>query len=294
MTRPFQRVAICALLVTAVGACQGAAAPTTAPATAGASSQAPAPASSAAAQTLHSGVLTIVFPDFPYPGYIEGNDPTAPTGGYFVAMSNEVAKRLGVTPKYDKVDFTAMIGGQFKDYDISVDSFSITPERQAKFNQTVPVVSYYEGIMTKKGTKVATADDVRNLVLGACGTCNLFKYITDVIKPVKEPRAFDQDLQKYDALVNGQIDGALGDIPVILRKTTEPKFKDTQAACKFKKAVDQAWILPKDSKIIDQVNKIISDLKADGTLAKWEAQYITPLSGGVDPSTVPDCPDFGA
>jgi polar amino acid transport system substrate-binding protein len=247
---------------------------------------------SASAQTLHSGVLTIVLPDFPYPGYIEGEDPTAPTGGYYVAMSNEIAKRLGVTAKFDKVDFTAMIGGQFKDYDISVDSFSITAERQEKFNMTIPVISYYEGIMTKTGVKVATKEDVQNLVLGACGTCNLFKYITDTIKPTKEPRAFDQDIQKYDAVNTGQIDGALGDLPVILAKTKDPKFAGTVAACKFQPAVENAWILPKDSKIIDQVNKIIGDLKADGSLAAWEKQYVTPLSGGADPEAVPDCPSF--
>jgi ABC-type amino acid transport substrate-binding protein len=146
--------------------------------------------------------------------------------------------------------------------------------------------------MTKQGVKVATADDVRNLVLGACGTCNLFKYITDTIKPNKEPRAFDQDIQKYDAVATGQIDGALGDVPVILAKTKDPKYAGTVAACKFQPAVDNAWILPKDSKIIDQVNQIITDLKNDGTLATWEKQYVTPLSGGVDPNTVPDCPKF--
>jgi polar amino acid transport system substrate-binding protein len=303
MTKSFARPVAAAIVTAVLAGCTSTAAPASqstaasaAPSASASAAQSAAPsasASAAQAQTLHPGVLTVVLPDFPYPGYIEGQDPTAPTGGYYVSMVNEIAKRLGVTPKFDKVDFTAMISGQFKDYDISVDSFSITPERQQKFNMTVPVISYYEGIMTKAGVKVATKEDVQNLVLGACGTCNLFKYIQEKIKPNKEPRAFDQDISKYDAVATGQIDGALGDLPVILSKTKDPKYAGTVAACKFQPAVDNAWILPKDSKISDQVSEIISAMKADGTLAAWEKQYVTPLAGGQDPNAVPDCPSFG-
>jgi polar amino acid transport system substrate-binding protein len=270
-----------------IAGCGGAATPAPA-ATSAAVTGAPAPVF----QTLRPGVLTVVLPDFPYQGYLEGNDPTAPTRGYYVSMVDVLAKKMNLKVVYSKVDFTAFIGGQIKDYDIAVDTFSITPERQQRFSMSEPVVQFYLAIFTKAGVPVATKDDVRKLVLGSGATSVNFKFITDVIKPIKEPRGFDQDVAKYDAVSVGQIDGALGDLYVSMAKSTDPKFKGTVAACKFKTPSNAAWILPKDSKIIDEVNKVVTGMRADGTLAGFEKQFVIPLAGGGDPSTVPLCPDF--
>ena len=139
--------------------------------------------------TLTPGVLTIVFPDFPYPGMAEGSNPSKPTGGYFVDVANKLAKQMHLKIKYEGIDFNAMIGGQAKNYDIAMDSFSITPDRQKKFDMTIPIYSDHIGLMTKKSTNTSTATVIRNLTLGSCGGCDTFHYITTVIKPHKTPRA---------------------------------------------------------------------------------------------------------
>lgn len=96
---------------------------------------------------------------------------------------------------------------------------------------TDPVYAYHQGLMTKKGVAATTADEIRNLVLGACGTCDTFQFIVNTIKPVKEPRGFDIDITKYDAVIAGTIDGAIGDLPVILSKVATPKYsKPSQPA----------------------------------------------------------------
>lgn len=245
-----------------------------------------------AADTVVPGKLTVAIPDFPYPGFLEGTDPTAPTQGYYVDMANEIGKRLGLEVVWTPADFTAFISGQFKDYDIAADSFSITPVRQEKFNMTSPVYSYHEGLMTKAGVPVATADDIRKLTLGSCGACDTFQFIQEVIKPTKEPRGFDMDLSKYDAVISGAIDGAIGDLPVILAKVATPKYSSAVAACQFAAAVDAAWILPKDSKIFPQVQKILADLKSEGKFEEWQKKNVVPTMGGVDPNTIPKCADF--
>ena len=145
----------------------------------------------------------MAIPDFPYPGFLEGTDPTAPTKGYYVDMANDLASRLGLKVKWVPADFTAFISGQFTAYDIAANSFSITPVRLEKFTMTEPVYSYHQGLMTKKGVPVSTQDEIKNLVLGACGACDTFQFIVNVIKPNKEPRGFDVDITKYDAVLSG-------------------------------------------------------------------------------------------
>ena len=252
------------------------------------------PSASEAAQweTLVPGVLTVAVPHFPYPGYIEGEDPTAPTEGYYVSMMEEVADELGLEIDYISADFTAMMGQQFNDYDIMMTTLSITPERQETFDMTEPVVTFYEAIMVREGTSVATAEEVRNLKLGVCGTCRLFTFITDVIKPHVEPAALAEDLQKYDALAAGQIQGALGDLLVIMAKGQEANYAGLVAGCKFEPPSEAAWALPKDHDITDTVNDVIERMRDDGTLAELDEEFLVPLAGGGDPAAVPACPSF--
>jgi polar amino acid transport system substrate-binding protein len=243
-------------------------------------------------KTIEPGSLTVAIPDFPYPGFLEGTDPTAPTKGYYVDMANDLGQRLGLKVKWVPADFTAFISGQFTAYDIAADSFSITPVRLQKFTMTDPVYSYHEGLMTRKGVPVSTKDQIRNLVLGACGACDTFQFIVNVIKPTKEPRGFDVDITKYDAVLSGTIDGAIGDLPVILSKVATPKYSQLVAACQFKTAVDAAWIMPKNSPIGDAVKKALAAAKSEGKFAEWEKTNIFPNFGGVDPASVPLCDDY--
>lgn len=243
--------------------------------------------------TVVPGVLTVAVPHFPYPGYIEGDVPTAPTSGYFVSMMNRVAEDLGLEINFISANFDAMMAMQFNDYDIMMTMLSVTPERQEKFDMTAPVDMFYEGILVREGTSTKTAEDVRNLRLGVCGTCSLWAYITDVIKPNVEPVAIAEELQKYDALLVGQIDGALGDLNVLLAKSFDPKYEGTEVACKFEPPGEGAWALPKGHAATDAVNASINAMWEDGTIDSLAQEYLVPLAGGGDPSAVPPCPSFG-
>jgi polar amino acid transport system substrate-binding protein len=243
-------------------------------------------------KTMVPGTLTVAIPDFPYPGFIEGTDPTAPVGGYYVDMANDLGKQLGLKVAWVPADFTAFISGQFTAYDIAADSFSITPVRLEKFTMTDPVYSYHQGLMTKKGVPVSTKDEIRNLVLGSCGACDTFQFIVDVIKPTKEPRGFDIDITKYDAVLSGNIDGAIGDLPVILAKIATPKYAELSAACQFKKSVDAAWIMQKDAPFANEVKAALTKAKAAGRFEEWAKANILPKLGGVDPASVPPCADY--
>ena len=108
----------------------------------------------------------------------------------------------------------------------------------------------------------------------------------------KEPRGFDIDITKYDAVLSGNIDGAIGDLPVILAKIATPKYADLSAACQFKKSVDAAWIMQKDAPFANEVKAALTKAKADGKFDEWAKSNILPKLGGVDPASVPACADY--
>ncbi|MGW4424226.1 transporter substrate-binding domain-containing protein [Streptosporangium sp. NPDC004631] len=243
-------------------------------------------------ETVKPGVLTVVFADFPYAGFIDGSDPTAPTGGYFVDLTEKIGKELGLKVEYNKIDFTAMIGGQAKNYDISADTFSILPERVEKFDMTIPIWSDHIAIATKKGVDASTADKIRDLKLGSCGACDTSQYINKVIKPNVKPLGFDEDQQKYDAVMDGRIDGALGNLPSVLAKMQTPKYAGMQAACQLPEESQYAWILNKGAAVFPKVQELLKKYQADGTLKAMQDKNVLPTLGGVDPASVPTCPSF--
>jgi len=315
MRRVLVTVAALGMLAAACGGKSGtesSPAPLTPPTSAPAASEGASPSTNACAtdqlNLVKPGQLTVGTDNPAYPPWFSGgttkgsswkvDDPNNGKG-LESAVAFEVAKRLGFSS--DQVEWVVAPFNQTyapgsKNYDFAIEQISFTKKRAEAVDFSDSYYDVNQALVAIKGTPVASATslaDLKDFSLAAPIGTTAYTYITDVIKPNKEPRAFDQDIQKYDAVATGQIDGALGDLPVILAKTKDPKYAGTVAACKFQPPVDNAWILPKDSKIIDQVNQIITDLKNDGTLAAWEKQYVTPLSGGADPNAVPDCPAFG-
>lgn len=261
------------------------------------SPEAPAPGSSSGAaatewKTSKPGVLSVILTDFPYKGFVEGDDPTKPTSGYYVEMVEKIAGEMGLKVEYRKGDLSALLANQIQGWDMAVSTYSVTPEREKIFEMTAPVTEFYKAIFTKAGVKATSKADVQNMVLGAGSTTVNFKFITDDIKPNKQPQGFAQDVTKYDAVLTGQIDGGLGDLYVSLAKTKEAKYAGTAVACKWKTPSTGSWALPKGSPLIAQVNKSIEKMRTDGTMKGLVTKYVVPLAGGADPDAVPLCPEF--
>lgn len=243
-------------------------------------------------ESYEDGKLTVVFPHFPHAGFVEGTDPTNPDGGYWVDLANKLGEDLGLEVQFDRIDFTAMIGGQAKNYDITATTLSFLPERVEAFDMTMPLWVDHLGIVTRKGTKASTAEEIRELQMGSCAACDTYEIITNVIKPNNAPLAFDDDLQKYTSLASGQIDAALGNLPTILAKVATPEFDQLEPLCQLPEEREYGWAMNKGAALYPAVEKLLAQYKADGTLDKMIAKNVFPTLGGVDPASIATCASF--
>jgi polar amino acid transport system substrate-binding protein len=239
---------------------------------------------------VKDGVLTVAVADFPVQGFWEGDDPIHPEGGIEAMLAEHIADELGLEIEFVKVNFGALIGQQFVDFDIFLDQVSITEERKELFDFSDGYYSSGLGLAVMEGTSLDTWEDLQSLVLGGCAGCNSFNYIVEVIQPTADPRAFEVDIDKYTALEAGQIGGAIGDLPYIIAEVNNRAGSGMVVGCRFPEVVYSGVVIRQDAGITEAVQAVVAEALDDETIAALLEEWVFPTLGGVDPMSVPECP----
>jgi polar amino acid transport system substrate-binding protein len=235
-------------------------------------------------KTVAPGVLTIKA-DVPSAGWWDGDTVADIKSGYEYCMAAEIAYRSGLkSVDLQMVSFDGLVSGQLTGYDMSLDEISITPERQQVVDFSDPYYDSAVGVLAKKGADVDESN-LRGLRLGVKQGTAAQQWATDVLEPEHQPEVYPGDAEALAAVSAGRIDAYLQDVAIELGQA---KQSGGQVEVVGQYRTDEAYgvMLPKDSANTDTVNKIIADLKADGTLDKLSKTYLGPAFGG-DPSAVP-------
>jgi polar amino acid transport system substrate-binding protein len=235
-------------------------------------------------KTVAPGVLTIKA-DVPSAGWWDGDTVADIKSGYEYCMAAEIAYRSGLkSVDLQMVSFDGLVSGQLTGYDMSLDEISITPERQQVVDFSDPYYDSAVGVLAKKGADVDESN-LRGLRLGVKQGTAAQQWATDVLEPEHQPEVYPGDAEALAAVNAGRIDAYLQDVAIELGQA---KQSGGQVEVVGQYRTDEAYgvMLPKDSANTDTVNKIIADLKADGTLDKLSKTYLGPAFGG-DPSAVP-------
>lgn len=231
---------------------------------------------------LESGVLTIGTDKPAYEPWFKNDDPTNGEG-YESAVAYAVAEKLGFSKdevKWVVAPFNTVIAPGEKPFDFDINQVSITEERKTAVDFSSGYYDVKQALITVKGSKIAGAKsiaDLKNAKLGAQVGTTSFNVINDVIKPTVELGAFDTNDVAKQALANGQIDGLIVDLPTAFYITAVElengvivgQFETTNTAEQF------GLVLNKGSKLTSCVSKAVDDLRADGTLAAIEAQWLS-------------------
>lgn len=232
--------------------------------------------------TLEPGVLTVGTDKPAYEPWFN-NDTPSNGKGYEAAVAYAVAKELGFTAdqvKWTVAPFTTVISPGDKAFDFDINQVSITEERKAAVDFSSGYYDVKQAIITVKGSKIAgakTLADLKGAKLGGQIGTTSYKVITDLIKPTQEPGAFDTNDVAKQALANGQIDGLIVDLPTAFYITAVEldngvilgQFENTSVGEQF------GLVLNKGSKLTTCVSKAVDALRADGTLAAIEQQWLS-------------------
>lgn len=248
--------------------------------------QAPAPEGGCppgALPTVAPGTLTVGTDEPVFPPWYIDNDPT--TGeGFEAAVAYAIAGELGYPRErvtWTRLPFNAAIQPGPKPFDLNLTEFSITEERRRAVDFSAPYYDVKQAVVTTATSPVAGATSLAALKgarLGAqVGTTSLAA-ITEQIAPTTPPAVFNTNDDAKLALVNGQVDAIVVDLPTA--------FYITGAELDEGRIVGQlplgggtpeqfGAVLDKGSPLTSCVSAAVERLRAAGTLAALEKQWLS-------------------
>jgi polar amino acid transport system substrate-binding protein len=222
---------------------------------------------------ITSGTLT-VGTELPAPPFWIGEDYDHLTGGFEVDLAKEIAKRLNLgSTKFVEMPFTGLVAGQQCPCDIDFSQVTITPDRAKVVKFTEPYFDANQGILAKKGTKVTSMADAKQLKWGAQVNTTGAIYIADTIKPTSEARLFDRTVDAFTALNAGQIQAVLLDTPIVLGAVKAKQVRDAEVVGQFKTGEQYGAVVNRNSKNLDAFNQVIKTLKSEGFINQLLQKY---------------------
>jgi len=237
-------------------------------------------------RTLTKGILTIGTDDPAYTPWFDNNNP-ADGKGFESAVAYAVAKQLGYPAakvKWVKASFNTVIQPGKKSFDFDINEVSITPERAKAVDFSTGYYDVAQALITTSKSKIAKAKsiaDLANAKLGASVGSTSYATITGVIKPKAKPAVFDTNDIATQALINGQIDGLVLDLPTAFY-VAAASLKNGLIVGQFapKAGSDQfGLVLTKGSTLTKSISAAVDALRANGTLKALAAKWLSNTAG---------------
>lgn len=234
-------------------------------------------------RTQTSGKLTIATDEPAYEPWFKDDKP-ANGKGFESAVAYAVARQLGYAEGavvWQSVPFNKAFAPGAKTFDFDINQVSISAERKKAVDFSSGYYDVRQAVIALKGSKAAKAKslaDLKGLKLGAqVGTTSL-NYIDDVVKPARQPAAYAKNDQAKSALKNGQVDAIVTDLPTAFY-ITAAEVTDAKIVGQFENqggTPEQfGLVLDKGSALTSCVTKAVDALRADGTLARIEKQWLS-------------------
>jgi polar amino acid transport system substrate-binding protein len=233
-------------------------------------------------ETYADGKLTIATGEPVYPPWMLDNKPENGKG-YEAAVAYAVAEQLG----YDAADvvwvrttFDGAIAPGPKKFDFNIQQYSITDERKKAVDFSSSYYDVTQAVVSYKGSPIAGATsvaDLKDAKLGAAiGTTSL-KAIDEQIQPTSRAKVYNDNSAAVTALKNKQIDGIVVDLPTAFYLANAEIDKGIivgQLPDSASSSEQLGLLLAKNSPLTACVTEAVDALRADGTLADLEDEWL--------------------
>ena len=276
---------MCVVLLAACGsngsadASKGAAssAPAASAAASAAASGDKADGDAAEVKTIESGKL-IMATNAQFPPYemVADGDGVNGTGfdGIDIEIAAAIAEKLGLELQVDDMDFDAALTAvQQGKCDLVLAGLTYNEERAQLMTFSDSYAQGVQAIIVKDGSDIATADDLANAgMIGTQRGTTGYLYCTDDFGE-DHVAAYDSGAAAVQALLNGQVDA------VVIDKMPAETFAAENDGLKVLDTAytteDYCAAVAKDNEaLVKEVNVVLAELKADGTLDQIVAKYI--------------------
>jgi polar amino acid transport system substrate-binding protein len=245
--------------------------------------------SCATGKTLTEGTLTIATGNPAFFPWVLDDAPESGKG-YEAAVAYAVAAKMGFDAEavtWTRTSFDQSIQPGAKDFDFNLQQFSITPEREEMVDFSDPYYTSAMAVLTTKSVieNGATADvaSLNELIWGAQASTTAVPMLNELIQPTRDPLLYGDNVDVTAALQAGQIDAALFDLPTALYLSAVVVNDGAilgQFPAENSPTPDHFGLLMADgSDLKPCVNEALAALKADGTLAAIEAEWLHETTG---------------
>jgi polar amino acid transport system substrate-binding protein len=257
------------------------AAPSESPA---ASTSASAPAA-ATLDTISEGVLTIATGEPAYEPWMVDDDP-ANGEGFESAVAYAVAGQLGYAPAdvvWVRTSFESAIAPGPKDWDLNIQQFSVTEEREGAVDFSSPYYTTSQAVVTLEDSPAAGAtsiEDLTHVKVGVPSGTTSYTVASEALG-ADNLAVFNSAEDTVLALTSGQIDAFVTDLPTAFYLANAEldggvivgQFDSHEGGDEF------AFVLPNESPNTATVTAAVDALREDGTLGAIETEW---LSSAVD------------
>lgn len=230
------------------------------------------------------GTLTVAT-ELPVPGFWDGNDPASTSGGFEWGLARALAEKLGLRLAVREVPFSDIVAGRLDGADLALAQVSDTARREAVADLTVPYDESSPAALARRGTEddlvdLATAEKQRWVV--QAGT-TLERYLDDVVRPKQKPLLRSTTAAVVQAVVDGDADVALLDLPAALVVAAK---KGLVVPARFDHVESTVGVMPAGSRNLEAIDQQLQRLLADGTVDRLRKRWLDPVFA-TQPKDVP-------
>ena len=190
--------------------------------------------------------------------------------GIDVEICRAVAQKLGREFSCETVDFDSVIPAVISGKaDLAAAGITITEDRKKNVDFSVPYVKTGIVVIYKKSVGFAGAEQLKGKKIGVQGGTTSETYVLNELK--QEPERSRSPAESVAALKSGRVDFVIADIdPAKNCVKGEPDL----AISDFITSEEYAIAIQKGQpELLKAINETIAEVKADGRLAKWIADY---------------------
>lgn len=214
--------------------------------------------------------------NFPPYEFMEGEE----YAGIDIDLAEAIAEKLGKTLVIENVEFGSIVTGvQSGKYDVGIAGMTVTDERKEQVNFSDSYATGIQVVIVKEGSAITDLDALsgETVKIGVQQDTTGHIYASDTVENggygEDHVTPFLNGADAVNALVTGSVDAVIID--------QEPA-KAFVAENKGLKILEAEWavedyaiaINKEDTKLLEDINKALAELKADGTVDKIVAEYI--------------------
>ncbi len=191
--------------------------------------------------------------------------------GFDVDFSLELAKRLGVKAELVATPWDSMIPGLIASkYDIIVSDMAITEERKQKVDFSDPYFTTGNQLFVPAGSSLKDPDEMKGKKIGVTISTTAADIATKMGADVV---LYKNDFLAFADMANNRLEGVITDQGVGAQIIKEKNYAATSVGDLLNKEQAGITIRKEDTALRDQINKILADMKNDGTYTRISQKW---------------------